>query len=104
MVYERFSIQVEEGDRDYSYSQAFFLSRTTFEEPAYPVSTVKELLERTEIDPREYRQHGIFVIRSTVMTPYIVFASETGRKQEYLADFMEVLAKTVSICVSDLRE
>jgi len=104
LVYDRFSIEVEAGERAYSYAQPFFLSRTTFEAPRYPLSTVQGFLERAEVNLEDYKGHGVlFLIRSTVMTPYIVYAAETGRKQEYLADFMEILTQTVSDCLVQLH-
>jgi glutamate/tyrosine decarboxylase-like PLP-dependent enzyme len=103
LVYDRFSIEVEAEEREYSYAQPFFLSRTTFEAPRYPLSTVQGFLERAEVTLEDYKEHGVFLIRSTVMTPYIVYAAETGRKQEYLADFMEILTQTVRDCLVQLH-
>jgi len=103
MVYDRFSIGVETGERDYSYGQPFFLSRTRFETPSYPLSAVQGILDRAGVNADDYKDDGLFVIRSTVMSPYIVFASENGREQQYLADFMEILAKTVTECIQQLH-
>jgi len=86
-IFEEFTL----GERDYSYSQPFFLSRTIFERSSYSASAIAPLLERAGIDPAEYRQHGLFVLRATWMSPYHLLASETGHRQSLLAEFMEKL-------------
>jgi len=91
-VYQRLTIQAELGERGYSYLQPFFISRTRFHLPNYSAHAVEDLLARAEVDPEEYRREGIFVLRATVMTPYITLAAETGHKQTLLAEFMETLA------------
>jgi glutamate/tyrosine decarboxylase-like PLP-dependent enzyme len=93
-VYRHFTIEAELGEREYAYAQPFFLSRTRFQAPQYSPHSVAGLLGRAEVDPEEYPAHGIFILRATVMSPYIVFAAETGHRQDLLADFVETLAKT----------
>jgi hypothetical protein len=54
---------------------------------------VSESLARLEIDPSDYKESGLFVLRATLMNPYIVLAEETGRHgRPYLAQFTEKLA------------
>jgi len=91
-VYQRLTIQAELGERGYSYVQPFFISRTRFHLPNYSAHAVEDLLARAEVDPEEYPREGIFVLRATVMTPYITLAAETGHRQTLLAEFMETLA------------
>ena len=91
-VYKRFTIQAELGDKDYAYSQPFFLSRTRFRMPQYSAHAAADLIERTVGDGAEYRTEGIFVLRATVMNPYIVLNAETGHRQQVLAEFVETLA------------
>jgi glutamate/tyrosine decarboxylase-like PLP-dependent enzyme len=91
-VYQHLTIQAELGERGYSYLQPFFLSRTRFHMPNYSPHSVADLLERAEVDPGDYPREGIFVLRATVMTPYLTLAAETGHKQAHLAEFMETLA------------
>ncbi len=93
-VYKHFTIEAELGQQEYSYAQPFFVSRTRFQPPQYSAHSVAELLERAEVDPADYPSEGIFVLRATVMSPYIVLAAETGHKQDLLADFVESLART----------
>jgi len=101
-VYKHFTIEVELGDREYSYAQPFFLSRTRFQPPRYSAHSVADLLERVDVDPAEYPEHGIFVLRATVMSPYFILAAETGHKQDLLADFVETLAKTTEAAMADV--
>ncbi len=92
-IYERFTISQEHGEREYSYSQPFFLSRTWLHLPQYTAHGVADFLERAGIDAETYPAEGIFVIRATVMSPYIVLAAESNHKQQLLAEFVEVLAE-----------
>ncbi|MFN0167994.1 MAG: pyridoxal phosphate-dependent decarboxylase family protein [Bryobacteraceae bacterium] len=101
-VYKRFTIQAELGERDYSYSQPFFLSRTRFHLPQYSAHSVEDLLARAGVDATEYPAHGIFVIRATVMNPYILLSSETGHRQEFLADLVERLAAETGRCLAEI--
>ncbi|HSB14788.1 MAG TPA: pyridoxal-dependent decarboxylase [Bryobacteraceae bacterium] len=101
-VYGHFTIEAELGEREYAYAQPFFLSRTRFQTPQYSSHSVADLLERAGVDPEEYSAHGIFVLRATVMSPYIVFAAETGHKQDLLADFIETLAKTTEAVLAEV--
>lgn len=92
-VYKHFTIEVELGQREYSYAQPFFVSRTHFRLPRYSCHSVADLLERAGVDPADYPALGIFVLRATVMNPYIVLAAETGHKQDLVAEFVESLAR-----------
>jgi hypothetical protein len=91
-MYQQFTIDAEYSEGEYSYSQPFFLSHTVIRYPNYTEGSVAGPLERFEIDASEYREHGLFVLRATVMTPYIVLAGETGGCRPYLAQFVERLA------------
>jgi glutamate/tyrosine decarboxylase-like PLP-dependent enzyme len=91
-LYQRLTIQAELGERGYSYLQPFFISRTRFHMPNYSPHSVADLLERADVDAEDYPREGIFVLRATVMTPYITLAAETGHKQALLAEFMDTLA------------
>ena len=102
-VYKRFTIQAELGERDYSYSQPFFLSRTRFHLPQYSPHSVEDLLARAGVDPADYADQGIFVIRATVMNPYILLSAETGHRQEFLADLVERIAAESERCLSELE-
>lgn len=94
-VYERFSIQVELGESQYSYAQPFFLSRTTLTSPHYSFDAVKQFLERAGIPVNQqaqdrYRQDGVTVLRAAVMNPYIAILRRKGL-QCVIGDFMTEL-------------
>jgi glutamate/tyrosine decarboxylase-like PLP-dependent enzyme len=102
-VYRQFTIEEKEDEPEYAYVQPFFLSRTHFKLPAYTQSSVAELLERAGLDGRDYQEHGIFVLRATVMTPYIRMAAELGHSQRYLSQFMQKLKQRVDVAVSNRK-
>jgi len=64
----------------------FFLSRTVFEPSSYSSSAICALLERAAIDPGEYRMRGLFVLRATLMSPYLNMAAE-AHKWSHLEEF-----------------
>lgn len=101
-IYQQFTIDAEYSEGKYSYSQPFFLSHTLIRYPNYTESSVEGPLERFEIDPGEYRRHGLFVLRATLMSPYIVLAEETGGHRPYLAQFTERLAVKAEAGISQM--
>jgi hypothetical protein len=103
LVYNSFSIKADGQLREYSYSQPFFLSRTTFKAPNYSLQALRAFLERAGLSTDEYAEFRIFALRSSVMTPYIILAAESGRKQEYLAEFVEALAGKAEELISILH-
>lgn len=100
-VFRRLTIEPELGQRHYSYSQPFFLSHTRFRSPHYSRESVADLLSRANVDPAGYDRMGIFVLRATVMNPYIVLSAETGRKQELLAELVEMLGQITAQCLTE---
>jgi len=92
-LYQRFTIDAEHGDAQYSYSQPFFLSHTEFGASSYPARVMGELLARAQVDTAEYEREGLYVLRATLMSPFHILAAETGHRQSLLAAFMELLAK-----------
>jgi tyrosine decarboxylase len=93
-IYERFTIESEHSKGEYSYSQPFFLSHTVIKYPGYSPRSVAGPLQRFSIDASEYFQLGLFVLRATIMSPYIVLAEETARHgRPLLGQFMERLAR-----------
>ncbi len=92
-IYQRFTIESEYGQGEYSYSQPFFLSHTVLRYPGYSPRSVTGPLQRFAIDASEYFEQGLFLLRATIMNPYIVLAEETGRPgRPYFAQFMDRLA------------
>ena len=91
-VYNRFSIQAELGDRQYSYSHPFFLSNTTCAAPSYPLSCLESFFLRSEIQDAhtDYPTEKLIVLRATVMNPYIHSMSSLG-VQYVVKEFLEEL-------------
>ncbi|CAG4931511.1 MULTISPECIES: pyridoxal-dependent decarboxylase [Acidithrix] len=94
-VYKHFSIQAEHGEREYSYSQPFFLSKTTFAQPAYSYPTMRTFIEAAGITDGEasYRRSGVVVLRSTVMNPYLITLAKRRRVEilrEFILEFSRV--------------
>ncbi len=90
-VYGDFLIDAERGDRKFSYNQDFFMSHTTMHAPSYPLEVVQELLEQRcglegEV-ANDYAKHGLFVLRATVMNPYLL-ATRDLSTQNVLEDFI----------------
>jgi glutamate/tyrosine decarboxylase-like PLP-dependent enzyme len=100
-IYRQFTIEEKEDEPEYAYVQPFFLSRTHFKFPAYSRGSVAELLKRAGLDGRDYEREGIFVLRATLMTPYIRLAEELGRSQRYLSQFMQKLRQRVDAALAD---
>ena len=96
-IYESFAIRAEAGQRTYSYSQPFFLSKTVFSEPTYPSRALAGFAKAAGIGDfaEAYPRSGIVVLRSTVMNPYLVSLRKMHR-QEVLREFVEELAKVAA--------
>jgi glutamate/tyrosine decarboxylase-like PLP-dependent enzyme len=102
-IYDAFTLGATSAERPYSYLQPFFLSRTVFGQSSYSSAAIHPLLERAQIDPAEYRQEGLFVLRATVMSPYHLLAAETNHRQVLLAEFAERLAAKACEAISAIR-
>ena len=105
LVYDNFSIQSELGDREYSYSQPFFLSKTTFHSPEYSFDAIKPILEKyfekNSFDNllKTFNKEGLTVLRATVMNPYITQARKLS-EQYIIKEFMEELTDAAKKCTS----
>lgn len=97
-VYARLSLQTKPTyrgmTRAYSYSQPFFVSRTWITPEQYHPDSVKELLERLGVEVEEYKENGLFVLRSTVMNPLLLEAQKQGK--DYILEFLLYLHITTS--------
>lgn len=74
-IFERFSLNA--GQR--VYEQSFFVSRTTLTPKQYSAETAGEFLTRLSVSGAEYRQHGVFLLRSVLMNPWYGYAKRRGR-------------------------
>lgn len=93
LVYERFTILSELGEREYSYNQSFFLSHTRMENTEYPAESLESFFERCGLSASartEYLREGLVVLRACVMNPYIN-ASRKIRGQDFARALVEEL-------------
>jgi glutamate/tyrosine decarboxylase-like PLP-dependent enzyme len=113
-VYNSFTIQSELGEREYSYSQPFFLSKTVMREPEYPVDILskrdRDVKGRTffgrcdlgKTARKDYKAHGLVVLRASVMNPYLT-ALRDMNVQDMARTFVEELGAAASIAVQDIH-
>lgn len=97
-VYERFAIQTELGEREYSYSQPFFISKTTMNESEYSYESVRSFFERCDLavdSQKSYHEQGLVVLRATVMNPYL-YPMKRFAGQNIVKEFIEELALAAS--------
>ena len=95
-IYDKYTIQVEEGEKTYSYGQSFFLSKTSFNEPLYSYSSLENFFHRNNIkcSPAEYKQHGLIVLRATLMNPYL-WEYKINKDFDIIRDFINDLHQTI---------
>lgn len=91
-IYQRSTIKKSPRKRRGPYSQEYFVSRTSFTAEQYSVESVRELLNKYGFTEDEYKRHGIFVLRSTVMNPWHHLAEQQGKN--YLYGFLMNLHKS----------
>lgn len=87
-IYNHFTIQNELGDNEFSYSQPFFLSKTKFSSEIYQLRTLQDFFKRSKIrnSEKSYAKEGLFILRATIMNPYI-HPMRKNNVQEYLLEF-----------------
>lgn len=73
------------------YAKEYFVSTTTFEQQQYTSDSIEFLLKYLHISAQEYAEHGLLVLRSTVMNPLYYTAQQEGI--DYLAGFVTHLHK-----------
>lgn len=100
-IYELLSLSNSGGQPRLPYSQPFFVSRTQLLPDQYSAKSMEPYLTRLGIDPKEYEDHGLFVLRSTVMNPFHFAAREVG--QDYLFAFVKQLHVVARRVMGTLR-
>jgi hypothetical protein len=96
-VYADFTIETELGEREYSYRQAFFLSKTVMRPAEYPQQVLCDFLQRCRVacSSEEYATEGLVVLRAAVMNPYLQASRMLG-VQDYVQEFVGELARSAS--------
>jgi hypothetical protein len=97
-IFAEFSIP--EDRRARVYDQPFFISRTYFTKDRYCVETVRGFLSRLDVDPQEYLEEGLFLLRSTLMSPWYSVAKENQRY--YLVELVETLYERAEMAWENL--
>ena len=103
-VYDNFSIQAELGERAHSYSQPFFLSKTTMFSSHYPVGMLKPFFQRAGLSKsvaQQYQRDGMVVLRATVMNPYLSAARQLV-DQDFCKLFVTELVKAAEAACIEL--
>ena len=81
LVYDTFSIHAELGERAHSYSQPFFLSKTTMNSSHYSSAMLERFFARAGLSNSaglEYRSEGMVVLRATMMKSVFESRAEFG--------------------------
>lgn len=88
-VYEKYSLQVELGNRQYSYGQPFFLSKTTFSAPLYSFDALSPFIKKCQVacTKNDYEDQGLTVLRATLMNPYL-WAYKEKKNLNLVREFM----------------
>lgn len=86
-LYRHFSLP--EDRRKHVYDQQFFVSRTVLSPRQYSTPTVADFLDRLGVTEAAFEQHGVFLLRSTLMNPWYDVAKRQGRY--YLAGLVREL-------------
>jgi glutamate/tyrosine decarboxylase-like PLP-dependent enzyme len=79
------------------YNQSFFVSRTRLQEDQYSYRWIKDTLGRLFVSESEYKQQGLFVLRSAVMNPLYEAAEREGR--DYLLEFVKHLHHVTRVII-----
>lgn len=98
-IHAEASIHAESSYFRLPSAQPYYISRTRFEESQYQAESLAPLLSELGIAAEEYRQQGLFVLRSTVMNPLYPLAEEAGKN--YLLDYVRYLH---SVCAQVMTE
>jgi glutamate/tyrosine decarboxylase-like PLP-dependent enzyme len=87
-LFERFNLSA--GER--VYEQSFFVSRTSLSIKQYSPDTVGRFLSRLGVSVEEYRDQGVFLLRSVMMNPWYTYAKRRGRY--YISELVADLYRT----------
>ena len=76
-LYANFSLTPEQRGR--MHEQKFFVSRTHMALPRYRLESMRPFLERLGVTDEDYREHGVMLLRMTLMSPWITPSRKRGR-------------------------
>ncbi len=84
-IYCRMAIEKIDAPRS-SNKYDYYVSKTMFFDSLYSYDSIKEVLTRLKVTREEYKKHGLFVLRTTIMNPFYPMAKEMG--QDYLDEYV----------------
>ncbi len=64
----------------------YFVSKTAFRDSVYGYSSIEPVLSRLKISEQEYKEHGLYVLRTTIMNPFYPLAARGGK--DYLDEYV----------------
>jgi glutamate/tyrosine decarboxylase-like PLP-dependent enzyme len=102
LIYGATSIAPLDGRRPPPAVQPFFVSRTRFEQRQYTAESIAVVLERIGVGADDYRRHGLFVLRSTVMNPWYGEAEQVGA--DYLRQFVHHLHGAAAAAMQQVEQ
>ncbi len=98
-LYENFSLTPEQ--RSHMHEQKFFVSRTHMSPPRYRLESMRPFLDRLGASDESYRQHGVKLLRMTLMSPWITPSRVEGR--DLLVELTaELYDKARALCAEGL--
>jgi hypothetical protein len=84
------------------YVKEYFISSTVFEQEQYTGQSIEFVLDYLHISLQEYNQHGLVVLRSTVMNPLYYTAQQEG--MDYLAGLVKHLHQVARFVIVQIYE
>jgi len=102
LIYAATSIAPLDSRRPSPTVQPFFVSRTRFEQRQYDEASIALVLERAGVQADDYRRHGLFVLRSTVMNPWYGEAENAG--VDYLRGFVHHLHSAAAAAILQVEQ
>ena len=96
-VYNYFTIQAELGEKEHSYSQSFFVSKTKMDNVYYNFESFKSFFDDCDIRDakKDYTENGLLLLRATVMNPYLT-AIRQNTYQNLIKEFVWELHKAAN--------
>ncbi len=98
-LYSRLSLDPDSAPMAANYVQQFFVSRTEFIDEQYSAESISEVLDSLGVTQDDYRCHGLFVLRSTVMNPLYAEAQQPPSSTDYLAELVQFLHQSTSAVI-----
>ena len=102
LIYAATSIAPLDDRRPSPTVQPFFVSRTRLEQRQYDAASIAPVLEWAGVLEEDYRRHGLFVLRSTVMNPWYGEAEQAG--VDYLRGFVHPLHNAAAAAIQQVEQ